>query len=94
MCGKAQRLKARRAKRHTGRNCFMDIRLVIATNARALRLARGLTQAQVAHRLGVDRAHISALEKGQRNPTALSLWQIAQALEATVTDLVADRANE
>ncbi|HEV7257702.1 MAG TPA: helix-turn-helix transcriptional regulator [Bosea sp. (in: a-proteobacteria)] len=69
----------------------MDIRMVIAANARALRLAKGLTQAQVAQRLGVDRAHVSALEMGQRNPTAVSLWEIAQALEATVSDLVADR---
>lgn len=62
--------------------------MVIAANARALRLAKGLTQAQVAQRLGVDRAHVSALEMGQRNPTAVSLWEIAQALEATVSDLV------
>lgn len=66
----------------------MDIRMVIGINARALRLAKGLTQAQVAQRLGVDRAHVSALEMGQRNPTAVSLWEIAQALEATVSDLV------
>lgn len=64
--------------------------MVIATNARALRLAKGLTQAQVAQRLGVDRAHVSALEMGQRNPTAVSLSEIAQALEATVSDLVVD----
>lgn len=69
----------------------MDIRLVIAANARTLRLAKGLTQAQVAQRLGVDRAHVSALEMGQRNPTATSLWQIAQALEANVRDLVDER---
>ncbi|WP_089177511.1 helix-turn-helix transcriptional regulator [Bosea sp. AS-1] len=68
----------------------MDIRMVIAANARALRLAKGLTQAQVAQRLGVDRAHVSALEMGQRNPTAVSLWEIAQALGATVSDLVAE----
>ncbi|WP_332691910.1 helix-turn-helix domain-containing protein [Bosea sp. (in: a-proteobacteria)] len=68
----------------------MDIRMVIAANARALRLAKGLTQAQVAQRLGVDRAHVSALEMGQRNPTAVSLWEIAQALEITVSDLVQD----
>jgi transcriptional regulator with XRE-family HTH domain len=68
----------------------MDIRMVIAANARALRLVKGLTQAQVAQRLGVDRAHVSALEMGQRNPTAVSLWEIAQALETTVADLVQD----
>jgi transcriptional regulator with XRE-family HTH domain len=70
----------------------MDIRQVIGANARALRLARGLTQAQVAARLGMDRAHVSALEQGQRNPTAMSLAQIAKALETTVSDLVDERA--
>lgn len=64
--------------------------MVIGVNARALRLAKGLTQAQIAQRLGVDRAHVSALEMGQRNPTAVSLWEIAQALEATVSDLVSE----
>ena len=68
--------------------------MVIAVNARALRLAKGLTQAQVAQRLGVDRAHVSALEMGQRNPTAVSLWEIAQALEATVGDLVAESKED
>ncbi|WNJ87951.1 helix-turn-helix transcriptional regulator [Bosea sp. 685] len=71
----------------------MDIRQVIGANARALRLARGLTQAQVATRLGVDRAHVSALEQGQRNPTAISLAQIAAALEATVSDLVDEQSE-
>ncbi|CAH1674014.1 HTH cro/C1-type domain-containing protein [Hyphomicrobiales bacterium] len=70
----------------------MDIRQVIGANARALRLARGLTQAQVATRLGVDRAHVSALEQGQRNPTAISLYQIATALETTVSSLVDERS--
>ena len=70
----------------------MDIRQVIGANARALRLARGLTQAQVATRLGVDRAHVSALEQGQRNPTAISLYQIAIALETTVRNLVDERS--
>ena len=71
----------------------MDIRLIIAANARALRLSKCLTQAQVAERLGVDRAHVSALEKGLRNPTAVSLWQIAQALDASVSELVTEHAK-
>lgn len=65
----------------------MDIRLVIAKNARRLRLQKGLTQAQVALRLGVDRAHVSSLEQGQRNPTATTLWQIACALEVDIIEL-------
>lgn len=60
---------------------------MIAKNARRLRLQKCLTQAQVALRLGVDRAHVSSLEQGQRNPTATTLWQIAHALEADIIEL-------
>jgi transcriptional regulator with XRE-family HTH domain len=30
--------------------------------------------------MGVDRAYVSGLELGQRNPTVLTLWQVAEAL--------------
>lgn len=65
--------------------------MIIAENARRIRLARGLTQAQVASRLGVDRAHVSSLEQGQRNPTATTLWEIASALEVEIGELVSPR---
>jgi transcriptional regulator with XRE-family HTH domain len=30
--------------------------------------------------LGIDRAYVSGLELGQRNPTIVTLWHIGQAL--------------
>ena len=47
---------------------------------RRLRLAAGLSQEAVAERMGVDRAHVSGMERGQQNVTLLTLWQAAQAL--------------
>ena len=47
---------------------------------RRYRLEADLTQARVAEIMGVDRAYISALERGLRNPTVLSLWQVSEAL--------------
>ena len=35
-----------------------------------LRIAAGLSQAALAERLGVDRAYVSGLELGRRNPTS------------------------
>jgi transcriptional regulator with XRE-family HTH domain len=29
--------------------------------------------------MGVDRAYVSALEKGERNPTIITLWHLAKA---------------
>jgi len=58
----------------------MDVRRVIGANVRRFRLDADLTQARVAEIMGVDRAYISALERGERNPTVLSLWQVSEAL--------------
>lgn len=40
----------------------------------------GLSQRAVADLMGVDRAYVSGLEQGKRNPTVVTLWHIAQAL--------------
>ena len=58
----------------------MDIRKVLGLNMRRIRLAAGLSQEAVAEGMGVDRAHVSSMERGQQNVTILTLWQAAQAL--------------
>ena len=66
----------------------MDIRKVFGINMRRLRLAAGLSQEAVAERMGVDRAHVSGMERGQQNVTLLTLWQAAQALGCRTVALV------
>jgi len=58
----------------------MDIRKIFGRNFRRFRLGAGLSQEAVAERMGVDRAHVSSMERGQQNVTLLTLWQAAQAL--------------
>ena len=57
-----------------------DVRRLVGRNVKRLRIAAGLSQAELAERMGVDRAYVSGLELGQRNPTILSLWHVAEAL--------------
>lgn len=57
-----------------------DVRRMVGANIKRLRLAAKITQAELAARMGVDRAYVSGLELGQRNPTIVSLWHVAQAL--------------
>ncbi len=59
----------------------MDIRRVIGDNIRRRRVAAGLSQEELAARMGVDQAYLSRLELGQRNPTVLTLWHAAVALD-------------
>jgi transcriptional regulator with XRE-family HTH domain len=57
-----------------------DVRRMVGRNVKRLRTAAGLSQAVLAERMGVDRAYVSGLELGQRNPTIVTLWHIAEAL--------------
>ncbi len=58
----------------------VDVRRMVGRNVRRLRIAAGLSQAKLAERMGVDRAYVSGLELGQRNPTVVTLWHIGRAL--------------
>ncbi len=53
---------------------------MVGRNVKRLRITAGLSQAELAERMGVDRAYVSGLELGQRNPTIVTLWHIAKAL--------------
>ena len=58
----------------------MDIRKIFGRNFRRFRLGAKLSQEAVAERMGVDRAHVRSMERGQQNVTLLTLWQASQAL--------------
>ena len=58
----------------------MDIRKLFGDNVRHYRLAAGLSQEAVAERMGVDRAYVSLIERGEQNATLLSVHEAAQVL--------------
>jgi transcriptional regulator with XRE-family HTH domain len=64
-----------------------DVRRLVGGNVRRLRLAAGLSQAALSERMGVDRAYVSGLERGERNPTIVTLWHTAEALRVKVRAL-------
>jgi transcriptional regulator with XRE-family HTH domain len=66
----------------------MDMRKLVGRNVRRLRLAKGLSQEQLADDSGFSQQYISMLESGQRNPTMVSVYMIAQALGAEPADLL------
>ncbi len=68
----------------------MDIRKLFGINVKRFREAAALSQAEIAARMGVDRAYISAIERGLQNATLLSVWEIAQALEVRPMELLAE----
>jgi len=64
-----------------------DVRQLVGSNVKRLRVAAGITQAELADLVGVDRAYISGLEQGNRNATIVSLWHVSQALDAPIRAL-------
>lgn len=58
----------------------MDMRKLVGANFARIRRDRGLTQEQVAERSGFRQQYISGLESGRRNPTVVTLYELATAL--------------
>jgi transcriptional regulator with XRE-family HTH domain len=55
---------------------------------RTKRESQGLTQLEVAERAELDRNYIGMVERGERNPSYLSLIKIASGLNMTVDQLI------
>jgi len=58
----------------------MDVRRLVGQNVRRIRGEKGLTQEAFSERSGFTQQYISGLENGLRNPTVLTLSQIAESL--------------
>lgn len=57
----------------------MDVRETLALNLKRLRTAAGLSQEELAHRVGIDRTYVSSLE---RRIYAASIDLVARLAEA------------
>ncbi|MER8549407.1 helix-turn-helix domain-containing protein [Mesorhizobium sp. M1169] len=66
----------------------MDMRRLVGRNVQRIRLRRRLTQEQLAEISGFSQQSISGLEKGRRNPTIITIYELALALGVSHTDLV------
>lgn len=55
---------------------------------RSKRESKGLTQVELAQKSGVDRNYIGMVERGERNPSFLSLQKIALGLGMSVDEMI------
>lgn len=58
----------------------MDMRKLVGSNAARIRKEKGLTQEELSVRCGLSQQYISGLERGRRNPTIVTVYEIASAL--------------
>jgi transcriptional regulator with XRE-family HTH domain len=66
----------------------MDMRKLVGRNFARLRRVKGLTQEEVEARSGFSQQYLSSLERGRRNPTVITLFELAQVLEVDVAALI------
>jgi transcriptional regulator with XRE-family HTH domain len=59
-------------------------------NLKRIRLALGLTQAELAQRARVTKQYVTMLERGQRDPSLSVLRKLAKALDVPLSMLVGD----
>ncbi|MBR0683938.1 helix-turn-helix transcriptional regulator [Roseomonas eburnea] len=66
----------------------MEIREVLARNLRKARQAKGLSQEELAHRAGVDRTYVSALERRVYAASIEVVDRLARELDVDAADLL------
>ena len=65
----------------------MYMRKLVGRNFARLRRAKGLTQEEIEARSGFSQQYLSSLERGRRNPTVITLYELAQALGVSHIEL-------
>ncbi len=72
----------------------MDMRKLVGRNVKRIRQEKGLTQEQLAELSGFSQQYISGLEQGRRNPTVVSIYELAMALGVSHMELVGPDGEE
>ena len=64
------------------------MRVLVGENVRRLRLKRGFSQERFAEKSGFSQQYLSSLENGKRNPSIVTVYELALALGVSHLDLL------
>ena len=59
---------------------MQEISKKLGKNFKRIRIQKGMSQGDIYRLTGMDRAYLSSLENGKRNPTLSNIKKIAEAL--------------
>ncbi|TCO07350.1 DNA-binding XRE family transcriptional regulator [Camelimonas lactis] len=65
----------------------MEAQQLVAWNLRRLRVAKGVSQDDLALSAEIERAYVGYLERGKRNPTVVTLEKLSNALGIHISEL-------
>jgi transcriptional regulator with XRE-family HTH domain len=60
----------------------------LGLNMKRIRLEKGMTQGDICRKLKLDRAYVSNLESGKKNPTLATIEKLAKSLEVSINELI------
>lgn len=82
------KLAKNQAKKRVTRPKLGEEGVLFGARLREMRIARSLTQPDLAGRVGTSASNISDLERGIKVPTLTTIARLAHALSCNVTELV------
>ena len=62
--------------------------IAFGSAVRSIRLNKGLSQEALADLAGIDRSYMGGVERGEHNIALINIKRIANALEASVSDVM------
>lgn len=71
----------------------IEYQQVFGKRVREIRKERGLSQVELAAKVGIDRSYMGFLERGERNPSLEVIAKIAEALSVTPDELLKPSAK-
>lgn len=66
----------------------MDMRRLVGSNVLKHRQKKGFSQERLAELCGFSQQYLSGLEQGKRNPTIVTIYEIASALDVDFRELL------
>lgn len=66
---------------------------ILGNNIKTYRNAKGWSQEELAHLSEITPAHLGHIERGEGNPTLLTLLSISSALQVDLSELVKNETN-
>jgi len=72
----------------------MELLKIIGNNIRYYRQKAGLSQERLAELCGLHRTYVGAVERGERNVSALNIAKIADALKTEPYILLLEKSND
>ncbi|MNK00383.1 anaerobic benzoate catabolism transcriptional regulator [compost metagenome] len=65
-----------------------ELLLRLGERVKEIRVQKGLTQTELANKIGKDHPSINKLENGKVNPSYYFLYEVAQGLGVDIKDLI------